>query len=642
MAVMVALSACTNSSGTPADSGPGVAGTPTPGKRMETVRIGTLDSVSTVNVWSIFSQSGSTFWNQLALANSYPTLFSLTPIGDSLIPVLAKDLPTDFRQEGNFYISYVYLRDNLVWSDRFPVTAADVAFTINTVLKFQLGFNWGVYYDSTILDHVEAFDPHTVKFFFKEQPGLAKWKYGALQGVIVSQHYWEPLIAPALALLGEGMDEASRSNAIATLETLPVQNEPVFGIYQAGIWASGSTLEIDSNPNAFFSGLLVTQYSNGIYEEVKSDGSFDWKTGTADAASASKLFSYNVGPYFRQVNFMAGNSDDSYFTLRKGRTGSSLVYSVVVNPYGAPLGVIGQLEADSAIQTSSLTNRALTILGFNNNKEIFSGTKGAAVRNAIACMINQDFLANSLLQSQGVAAKYIVPADNLDWSNPQIALPCDGLSDPERLQRAIVTLTGEGYHWFDQYPLYDPSSSVEDQIISGKGLQDADANYFPNLNILSPTADKNPLGAIAADYIARQCIKLGIPVTVVYKSINERLVDMSSGSYDFAIISFGVPHFPNYICSIFNDGSFDNLFGYSSMDLKSQCGFFSVSNDLDSLKTLSINLQIKVAEDLPVVPLYSNFMIQSYRIEDFSYVTVNTGSLILYEPHPITQIISIQ
>ena len=74
------------------------------------------------------------------------------------------------------------LRSDLTWTDGSAFTAEDVAFTVNTVLSFQLGFDWHSYYDPEWLDHAEAVDAHTVKFYFKRQPNCSGMAVRRLAG----------------------------------------------------------------------------------------------------------------------------------------------------------------------------------------------------------------------------------------------------------------------------------------------------------------------------------------------------------------------------------------------------------------------------------------------------------------------------
>lgn len=629
------LNACGAGTGNPTSTA-GIISSPTPAASSDSIQVGMLDGITSNNVWAIFDQAGSTYWNQLVQVNNYPALYALTSIGDNLIPVVASGQPSGFTNEGDFYVASVVLKDNLSWSDNSPVTANDVAFTINTVLKFHLGLNWQSYYDGAILDHVEALDNLTVKYFFTQQPGPAKWKYGALLGVIVSQNFWGPRLTQALELLGDGTDPVARVAAISLLENLSYSGEPVFGIYQMNTWQPGGAYVNTANPNSFFSNLVVTQYTDGSYVESKPAYGYEWKFGDITGTAAYKLISYTTGPYFNRVTFTQGDSDTSYLNLSHGNL------NLVMNPFGLPLAVSGQLETDASIKTTSLTNNALTILAFNQNNPVFAGDAGNFVRTTIACMINQDDLANSLLQNQGVAARSLVPASNSDWVNPNATIVCNGLSEGNRLLQAAQYISSRGYDWSIQYPIFNPSSAQENQIVSGKGLHDLAGNPFPVLTLLAPSATTNPLGSTAADYIAGQLEKLGITVNVVTQNIGDRLMNISTGNYDMAVFSMGLPSFPNYLCTIFNNGIDTNPFGYASANFAQQCTTFAQEIDPTQVKTLAFSLQTTLATDLPVVPLFSNSMIQTYRISDFPFVTGASGPDVLYEPHPFTQLISIQ
>ena len=113
----------------------------------------------------------------------------------------ASGMPSPFVQEGSFYTATVPLRSDLKWTDGTPFTADDVAFTVNTAVSFQLGFDWHDFYDPDFIDHAEAVDAHTVKFYFKKQPNVGVWQYGALQGPIVQKAYWSSKVSASTALL---------------------------------------------------------------------------------------------------------------------------------------------------------------------------------------------------------------------------------------------------------------------------------------------------------------------------------------------------------------------------------------------------------------------------------------------------------
>jgi len=161
----------------------------------EVWRIGIFEDVTTYNLFNILGP-GQTVWNFYAFLNRYPFVYGLSDQRYDWVPVVADGFPTDFAQEGEFVTTTVKLKDGPTWSDGQPITADDVAFTINTVLDLELTEgNWSSLVDANSIAKVEALDPKTVKYFFKEQPGLARWQFGISGVQFVAKHFWEPLVA---------------------------------------------------------------------------------------------------------------------------------------------------------------------------------------------------------------------------------------------------------------------------------------------------------------------------------------------------------------------------------------------------------------------------------------------------------------
>ncbi len=160
-----------------------------------------IGNVTDANVWALFDSKGYSYNNYAVRSGYWPKLYGLSIPDGRFEPRAASGLPSAVQAEGALFTARVVLRSDLTWTDGTPFTADDVAFTVNTALSFQLGFDWHSYYDPSILDHAEALDAHTVEFYFRQAPSVAAWQYGALQGPIVQKKYWSPKIADATALL---------------------------------------------------------------------------------------------------------------------------------------------------------------------------------------------------------------------------------------------------------------------------------------------------------------------------------------------------------------------------------------------------------------------------------------------------------
>ncbi len=165
------------------------------------IRFALIGTVTPVNVWALFDAKGYSYNNYAVMSEYWPRLYQLSIPDRNFETMAASAMPSSFQQEGSFYTATVPLRPDLRWTDGTPFTADDVAFTVNTVLSFQLGFDWHDLYDPDFIDHADAVDAHTVKFYFKQQPNVGVWQYGALQGPIVQKAYWELKLSASTALL---------------------------------------------------------------------------------------------------------------------------------------------------------------------------------------------------------------------------------------------------------------------------------------------------------------------------------------------------------------------------------------------------------------------------------------------------------
>ena len=199
-----------------------VASPPTPIPHAPEIRFALVGRMSGANVWSLFDTSGYSY-NDYAIRSRYwPRLFGLSIPDFRIEAEAAGGDPSAVRQEGSLYTATVPIRSGLKWTDGSPFTAEDVAFTVNAAMAFHLRFDWEDYYDPAWLDHAEAPDIQTVKFFFKQMPNMGVWQYGVLQGPVVQNEFWAAKVAkvsaklPGAELVGQ---IAALKAKVAALET---------------------------------------------------------------------------------------------------------------------------------------------------------------------------------------------------------------------------------------------------------------------------------------------------------------------------------------------------------------------------------------------------------------------------------------
>src|SRR5512136_1701461 len=118
------------------------------------------------------------------------SLFTSADVTFTFVPWVAAELPPALTEENGKWVTTMKMRQDVKWSDGTPLTAEDVAFTENTILKFGLiSGNFQDWADGNFLESVEAVDPYNVKFIYHTKPGLARHQEGALQAPILNKAY---------------------------------------------------------------------------------------------------------------------------------------------------------------------------------------------------------------------------------------------------------------------------------------------------------------------------------------------------------------------------------------------------------------------------------------------------------------------
>ncbi len=590
--------------------------------RAPVMRFPLLADLTSTNVWNLYDNAGSTFWNYVPLNWQWPTLLGQSDQRYDLIPVLAADIPGPITQDGDFYVGTVVLKEGLTWSDGTPVIAEDVAFTVNTVLAFNLLGNWIGFYDPSFLDHVEAVDDLTVNFYFSQQPGLPTWQYGALVGVVVCSTYWQPLVQPLLdelsALDPNGDEYATElANIVATLESIDPAGEPTFGAYKLSEWEAGAYVNIVADPTYPFAGQYVEEYANGAYRSVNPDGSFEW-VGYGDP-TGDMVLNYQSGPYFDSVLYTLYEVDTAVLALQNNDLDAYLDVS------GLPQGFVSQLSTDPNITLVRNVQNGFRYMGFNFARPYFQGEAGAALRQAIACQLDLDFLSSSVLQNQVSPVYSLVPSENPQgWFNPEAGGYCMGMTTQERFTEAMRILTDAGFTWTTP-PAWNENRGGS--VDYGEGLTMPDGTVVPEFTLMAPNAGYDPLRATSAVYIEQWMRQLGIPVVAELTNFNNIINAVyGTGEYDTFILGWGLSIFPGYLCSFFGNGDPTlNSYSYDSPALQEACGRFYTEPDWDASQTIVDEIQLILSNDLPYITLFTNPIYDAYRNVTYPYTEVFDG-----------------
>jgi ABC-type transport system substrate-binding protein len=577
---------------------PEVAGEPGAG---DVYRVAVLSDMTTLNFWSAYGPVNSSFWNYAVSTTFNPTPYGISYHRWDYTLGVAADMPSELEQEGDFWVSTVPFRDDVMWSDGAQLTAEDWAWTAEVALKLNLQGNWADY-NPDYLDRIEAVDATTAKVYYHTKPGLAVHQYGVLQKPIVSKAFWEPKVAPLLERLeteGEGLDPESdeyvalEQEIIQELETLDPTGEPVAGAWIFSQWEEGAFVENVRNEDYYSYMTVITEYKDGGFQTVQDGEEF-----TAGDVGGDVEVEYTEGPWFDRVLFSMYSSDAAVLALDAGEV------DFILTPNGLSRGQAEQLSANPNIETAQNPANGFRYLAFNFRLPVL---QDKVLRQAIACMIDKQFLTQNLLQGAAIPVNTIIPASNAYWYNPDVPLFCDGMDAQQRMEEAVAMLEEAGYTW-DEKPYWreDRGGNVE----WGTGLKMPNGESVPELRLLAPSAGYDPLRATAGVYIEQWMNQLGIPVEAELTNFNRILETKNDpeGDWDMFILGWGVGVIPDYACYFLQPGSGWNVGLYDSEEFDARCNDFFAETDRETAREIGFELQNILAEDLPYIYLFTTPM----------------------------------
>jgi len=587
------------------------------------IRFALIGSVTPSNVWTLFDAKGYSYNNYAVRSPYWPRLYQLSIPERNFETMAASEMPSPFQQEGAFYTATVPLRSDLKWTDGTPFTAEDVAFTVNTALSFQLGFDWHDFYDPDFIDHAEALDGQTVKFYFKKQPNVGVWQYGALQGPIVQKQYWSARASVSAALLpasdlaaqiaslgAQAADLQSRINSVNS--NIAKLSSTSSGYIQGLADLRGLQASLNQTDTAlakaqsqYLSAMAAARQSLYALDDQGEPTLGDWMpAGGQDGVWLNKVNPAHpfTRPAFDRAAYRIFQSEnDALAALQRGEVDS------ILESGGLSSGAVGDLAngSISLVQNSTYIDY---FLAFNLRNADLSK---AVFLQALACLTDADEWAQEHPDAPIALAPRLLPSGDSLWSNPDAEIPCRGDDLAARANQIVPRLKSAGYSWDKETKLL-PGEVLQPTAVPGwQGLKRPDGSPLPGLRLLAPDSGTDPVRAGIAASLADRLRFFGIPVELQLtdpEALNYAV--FSSHQYDLAIVGWQVSEYPAYYCDWFKDG---NPFGYHSDRLQSACEELSSTSDLSDARQDLYVIQSILAQDLPFVPLYSGIAHDAYR-----------------------------
>jgi len=576
-----------------------------------TYRLGIFQDTTTDNFWAYMDPAG-TVWNQYVLLPTKPALYQINPPGFELDADVAAspEVPTG-AAEGDGWAIEVPMREDAVWSDGEPITANDIVFTYETVRDFALGGTWLEAYplaseenpDAVGLTAVEAVDDHTVKFVFNKQPGLAVWPHGiGVNGPIMPAHAWT-----------DAVEEARASD------------DPAASLYGA----VGTGVDVSGGPMVF-----AERQEGAFARNVANDNYYDKGrevSSTVLVETGETNVVYTVGPYATESIFsLYGGQDAAVLALAAGEV------DYLLNPLGMQRGLLAQVEGNEELTAVVNPTNGFRYLAFNLRKEPMSIP---AFRDALALMIDKEFMANNVLQGVAFPLYATVPEGNSKWYNAEaadrFAAPYAGKPTADRLSEAIELLRGAGFAW-EVEPTMDEAGVT---INAGSGIT---LNGAPveELEILAPGPGYDPLRATYSIWIETWLNQLGFQAEANptdFNAIVDRVyTPTESNELDFDMFilgwSLGNPALPTYHTAfwygpndtLLNGG--DNAPGFHNDAYDALVEQFLSAQTEEEAYDIMWQMEDILATEKPYILLFDTGILEFYRQANIKFPFTDTLS----------------
>lgn len=484
------------------------------------------------------------------LSQIYQPLFRRHPETLEIIPWLAKE-DAVFDEKA---LTYTIKLRNAKWSDGSDFTSEDVLFTKQLFFDFKIPRYYSKW---KIIEKVEAPDAHTVVFYLKQPSAIFMSR--VMTAPMVSRKEWGPVVKDAL----------TKEKPLRALQDYQPEKLLGTGPFVLDEYQKGSYIYMKKNPHFFGQGKTIA--------------------GLA------------LGPYVDNLLFdIYGTSDVAILALKKGDID---YYWWDIQP-----GYIKDLEKNTSVDLHFNKKSALYYLGFNLRRPPFDDK---ILRQAVATVVDKQFILNRILQDYGTPMDSIVPSGNHFWHNPDVRKYGNGMDETQRVTAAWKMLKSAGYSWKTP-PVNDDGSlaNASDIVLpSGEPME--------KFVILTPPADYDPKRAFAGTMIQEWLRKLGMPAFARPMSFNS-LLETVKGKHDFDafVLGYGKLNLdPDYLGAFFSSANDKprgwNMSGYANEAFDSLAGQQRLVVNVAERRQMIFKMQEMILEDVPYYPLYNPHIIEA-------------------------------
>jgi ABC-type transport system substrate-binding protein len=528
-------------------------------------------------------------WTKKVIRLIYQPLYLVDPDTLALIPWLAEDQPIydPHKRTITFHLRQIQ------WDDGTEFSAEDVVFTAEVFKRFQVP-RYYAYWE--FVKKIQALDKRTVQITL-EKP-MAIFYTRTLTSWIVQKTKWEPVIREADKALKRFLD-----------------NENAKG--KVGDEALGSALEkalkiIQTHPVTKPTGLGPFRFKErktGTYLLFLKNERF---FGQGKTIAGRKL-----GPHMDRVIFKIYDTlGAATMALRKG--------DIDFLWKGVSQGLVEDLAQDPNVSVPMTLDSGYRYLGFNLRQAPMSDP---AFRQAIAHLIDKDFIIKRILHSHGERLDTFIPPGNTFYFNPTTPVYGEGMDRYKRNKKAYRILVALGYRW--ERPPFDAGG----QIRKGQGLIMPSGEAVPPLVILTPTAHYDTEMAASGQLIKQWLQDFGIPVVrkplafggLIRKVRNER--DFNMYIMGWRSLSFDPDYLKRFFHSSYDRPDGWNYTGYSNSEFDRMADLQAKTMDPQARRGIVLDLQSQLMRDLPYIPVFVPHRMEGIRTDKFEGWSKSVGGV---------------
>lgn len=411
-------------------------------------------------------------------------LVERNPWNGKIEPSLAKDFET--KEEGREII--VHLRKGIKWSDGKAITAKDVLFTWNVILKDgleRLGAKESLLIDGEF-PVVKALDEYTVSFKTKRvfAPLLSELGYP-----IAPAHYFEPILEEATkGLLGEAKNNKKREVFSSLWGTnLDPRSLIASGPFIITNYVKGERIELKANPNYFVldSNGNKFPYFDGITYQIIPSGDLE-------------LFKFISGEF-------------SYISLNP-----DTLDLLKLIPTKNSFSVYHEGPSETSIFLAFNMSRNGTV-----SQKVSSWFNNKKFREAISLGIDRQVMIDNIYQGIGSPLCFSTSVNSIYFDKSYLN-ECKATA---QLDKSRLLLKEAGFKLNDKNELIDPKGNL--------------VTFSIYTNAVGATDTSSPRELMAV-LIKEQLKKLGIKVEIKVIEFNNLVVRiMQTGDWEACIMGFG-------------------------------------------------------------------------------------------------------